>query len=89
MLVQAYKVKDARDLYDDTMIKGVPALDWAAVQSAPPIDRSLSPLRPYYWCCGLRCLPLWLACLVQRGGASPCGGTAACQLLVTTWFMAW
>ena len=53
-LLQAYKVSDARDLYDDTFVRDVPALDWAAVSQAPPIDRSLSPLRPYYWCCGLK-----------------------------------
>ena len=51
---QAYKVSDARDLYDDTLVKDVPALDWAAVSRAPQIDRTLSPLRPYYWCCGLK-----------------------------------
>ena len=47
-------MKDARDLYDDTMVRGVPVLDWAAVQQAPPIDRALSPMRPYFWCCGLK-----------------------------------
>lgn len=52
--MQAYNVRDARDLYDSNTVQGLPVLDWGTLAKAPPIDRTLSPLRPYYQCCGLK-----------------------------------
>ena len=54
LCAQAYNARDARDLYDSNMVQGLPVLDWASLAKAPAIDRTLSPLRPYYQCCGLK-----------------------------------
>ena len=35
-------------------VKGINVTSWADVTSAPPIDTSLTPFRPFSQCCGLR-----------------------------------
>jgi hypothetical protein len=49
----AYEQRDARDAHKPAFVKGIRPTDWADVTAAPPIDWSLTPLRPYYKCCGL------------------------------------
>lgn len=76
VLVQAYLARDARDLYTD-LVKELPVTDWQQVDSAPAIDRSLAPMRPYVKCCGLK-EGRWAAAMqVMRMGAFV---TTACTL---------
>ncbi len=43
----AYNHKDAQDVRKEQFVKGVRLTDWADIQSAPAIDWSLTPHRPY------------------------------------------
>ena len=54
MLMQAYLARDAMDLFNTDFVKDLPITDWLEVSSAPPVNRTLAPLRPYIKCCGLK-----------------------------------
>ena len=43
----AYNHKDAQDVRKEQFVKGIRLTDWADIQSAPAIDWSLTPHRPY------------------------------------------
>ena len=43
----AYNHRDALDVRKEQFVRGIRLTDWADVQSAPPIDWSLTPRRPY------------------------------------------
>ena len=43
----AYNHKDALDVRKERFVKGIRLTDWADVQSAPAINWSLTPHRPY------------------------------------------
>lgn len=50
---QAYDAVDARDLYNNASVSGLPFATWGEVQAAKAIDWSLVPHRPFTQCCGL------------------------------------
>jgi len=50
---QAYDAVDAKDLYSNVSVSGLPFAIWGEVQAAKAIDWSLVPHRPFTQCCGL------------------------------------
>ncbi|KAK9812593.1 hypothetical protein WJX72_000003 [[Myrmecia] bisecta] len=51
---QAYRHRDAVDLYDPAFVVGMKTTQWADVVRGAQIDWDLVPLRPYYKCCSLK-----------------------------------
>ena len=46
MPVQAYLARDARDLYNTSLVRDLPVTNWQDIAMAPPINRTLAPMRP-------------------------------------------